>query len=364
MKILGVIFFDVVLAIFYQYLEIHNLFEYANEGQWAYVITMGAILIAPGTLELLHMTCEFYNGNLAGWREWWWWVGFCAFFPWSCIIWNLWHCCKGTKHFKRYEINARNKVLNSVAHLTKSPMQMIFQSTVLMLEWFQHDGFFHLTQPLILLVSLIQLAKHETDHYFFETSGKDVEATFKYVTVTRKFMFNIIHISVRVVTYALLASYLKIWMVIFFGLEIFALLVLAKITLKTKMKKNFLTSVSGIILPTGAFMSRDSFTTRDDAEARFTSFSRGNFFIYVTLVSAGLFAATLLISFYPEHIDCGNIPALSFDHGKQCPHHSPISELSKYLEPRQADMDHRFFFISTFGVGILSCIHFVMVWCE
>lgn len=50
MKILGVIFFDVVLAIFYQYLEIHNLFEYANEGQWAYVITMGAILIAPGTL--------------------------------------------------------------------------------------------------------------------------------------------------------------------------------------------------------------------------------------------------------------------------------------------------------------------------
>ena len=38
-------------------------------------------------------------------------------------------------------------------------------------------------------------------------------------------------------------------------------------------------------------------------------------------VSAGLFAATLLISFNPEHIDCGNIPALSFDHGKQCPHH-------------------------------------------
>ena len=50
MKILGVIFFDVVLPICGSYLEIHNLFEYANVGQWTYVITMCAILIVPGTL--------------------------------------------------------------------------------------------------------------------------------------------------------------------------------------------------------------------------------------------------------------------------------------------------------------------------
>lgn len=373
MQVLLRIFWDVLLPCLTLYLDVNLVIGFYTRGGNLYALATLCIMSIPGFLEFLNMTLSMINGEFAspdgkGWGTYWCWIVFATFYPVSTIIWHAYHLGKGMRHFNRFEVAARSAVLNSISQMTKAPLQMVLQTTVLMQEWYRHDGFYHIYQPVSIGVSLLFLAKHVSDHYFWVVSGKDLEARFSYREATKKCIFNIYHISVRVVCISLLCSYLKIWQVVFCGAMVLSLFILASSTMNTYVKKNFFTSFAGIVVPSGAFLSRETFLNRYVAEARFRRFARGNSLIFAVLTALAMFTCVMLIQFNPWDccpITCNNIPPLSYNHALDCPNQSPIKELSqKYLGPHQDDLDHRWLVLMFFPLGAAVILHVVLVWLE
>eukprot|EP00090_Calanus_glacialis_P035628 TRINITY_DN6077_c0_g1_i1.p1 TRINITY_DN6077_c0_g1~~TRINITY_DN6077_c0_g1_i1.p1 ORF type:complete len:392 (-),score=28.86 TRINITY_DN6077_c0_g1_i1:64-1182(-) len=365
--------FDVLFPILTIYMDMTMVIGFYTGGENLYALATLCIMLIPGFLEFLNSTMSMINGDFAGpdgkgWRTYVYWIGFSAVYPVSTIIWHVYHLSKGMRHFNRFEVAATSAVLNSISQMTKAPLQMVLQTTVLMLEWYHHNGFYHVYQPVSIGVSLLFLAKHETDHFFFEISGKDVNATFPYRKATKKFLFNLYHISVRVACISILCAYLKVWQVVFCAAMVASLFILASCTMNTYVKKNFFTSFAGIVVPSGAFLSRETFLNRYVAEARFRRFARGNALIFAVLTAVAMFTCMLLIQFNPGNccsITCDNIPPLSYNHAQDCPNQSPIKDLSKmYLAPHQDDLDHRWLVLMFLPLGAALIVHVVLVWLE
>merc|ERR1712110_440052 len=110
---------------------------------------------------------------------------------------------KGTTHFNTFDVKARSKIFNSLTSLTKSPGILILQCTILMLEWRNEEPFHRWNQFFSFIIHLIMCAKHETDHFCYEVSGKrSEEVKITYKKVTSKFLINIIQIFIRTSIYA------------------------------------------------------------------------------------------------------------------------------------------------------------------
>ena len=58
-------------------------------------------------------------------------------FPLSLIFWHCYQLSQGETNFKKFENVARSRVLNSLSVLTKSAVQVVLQTSILMITWHQ-----------------------------------------------------------------------------------------------------------------------------------------------------------------------------------------------------------------------------------
>ena len=64
--------------------------------------------------------------------------------------------------------------LNSLSVLTKSALQLMLQTTIVMITWDQDDIMLHIYRMVSVFFSVLVLAKSCTDHHYFESSGKNI----------------------------------------------------------------------------------------------------------------------------------------------------------------------------------------------
>jgi hypothetical protein len=231
----------------------------SNGHTWWGAATVVAVLL-PGALEFLSYTYYFLHGDLEGtWcqqlAEYLYWTLFSLFFPVSLVIWHIFHIAKGENHYHRYEILARARVLNSMSVLTKSALQLLLQTTIVMITWRYSSLPYHSYQLTSMVISSLILAKTCTDHHYFTASGKNVNVNVPYCEMITRIFFNLLHILLRGFILALLASYLHFFSLLLLFLMIVANLIVAPFVLKTSWNKHIMTAFSAIILP-NCFMAR------------------------------------------------------------------------------------------------------------
>ena len=260
-----------------------------------------------------------------------------ALFPVSLVIWHSYQFYKGENNFLKFENLARSRVLTSLSVLTKSSLQLVLQSTIVMITWnTDHEVPLIIFRLGSMVVSLLTIASAATSHHYFVSSGKRPEgkdsresaASFiiRYLSAERevklgrrmvRLVFNISHILIRAFVISLLASYLHFLTILFIFIMIISNYCLASLTVKSNDRsKHLLTAFGSVLLPK-CFVSRD--TLRDSpphyGARMFERFYRFNSVLFFIVFSVfGLITANVVIRWTDiNKFTCDNLPFLSDD---------------------------------------------------
>ena len=181
-------------------------------------------------------------------------------FPASLIIWHCYQLSQGEKNFIKFENVARSRVLNSLSVLTKSAVQLVLQTSVMMVTWHQHQDWLNLYRLWNVGLALLVLAGAATNHHYFVSRAKNIRADREVKVSLRllRFLFNIVHLLCRGFVISLLASYLHFLIIIFIFLMMITNFTIAFFTVQSlDASKHLLTAVGSVLLPK-CFVSRDS----------------------------------------------------------------------------------------------------------
>ena len=261
-----------------------------------------------------------------------------ALFPVSLVIWHSYQLYKGENNFLKFENLARSRVLTSLSVLTKSSLQLVLQTTIMMITWnTDHEVPLIIFRLGSMVVSLLTIANAATSHHYFVSSGKRTEGKdrresaasliTRYLSAERevqlgrrlaRLVFNISHILIRAFVISLLASYLHFLTILFIFIMIISNYCLALLTVKSNDRsKHLLTAFGSVLLPK-CFVSRD--TLRDTPPhygarmfERFYRFNSVLFFIVFSVL--GLITANVVIRWTDVNkFTSDNLPFLSNDH--------------------------------------------------
>jgi len=332
-------FFDIFLSPWKTFFEGLAVKEFLDGGHARYAAFTVFAMALPGLLGLLYylheffcgggMTkCKFFSGILQS-------LFFPVYLPLRLAYHLACHMCgpdKG-KRLNQWQVMAKTHALNNMAHLTKGPMQMIFQNAILMVLWFQQNSFNHVYQTLLIFFNVIMMAKTLTDNYFFVISGKNLSGEASYLHVGTKNVLNVTHILIQGFIVALMGAYLKAWSLVPGTLWILLNWAAAKCCLKTHWNKEVYTALAGLLAPT-AFISRHTISKRHTkATTMWRRYSRWNAVIFFIMVVLGviftdfLLLDNLILGIELHNIDCNHLPFLSYDAKLQCPANSTMPDL-------------------------------------
>ena len=138
-------------------------------------------------------------------------------------------------------------MLSSLGTLTKSACQLILQTSIMMVTWHLEDTktLLHVYRTANIIFSAMMLARSATINHYFVSSGKNVQGkvailkqknTKKYVSAEKlvkfskkfkRWVFNILHVSMRGFVISLLASYLQFFIIAILGLMVLSNYILA-----------------------------------------------------------------------------------------------------------------------------------------
>ena len=132
-------------------------------------------------LEMMVILYMYLHGNLPGTniqqlKEFLFWALLFGplLFPVSLIMWHSYQLYKGEQNFLKFENLARSRVLNSLSVLTKSALQLVLQTSIIMITWStEHDVWLRLYRIGSIVMSLLVIANAATGHHYFVSSGKD-----------------------------------------------------------------------------------------------------------------------------------------------------------------------------------------------
>jgi len=366
-----VLVYDVLLALIYIACDAYLIYFYLSEGhKWWAMATIAAVLL-PGLIEWLVYTYAFLKGDLSGTKcqqmwEYLLWSVFSLFYPLALVLWHLIQVCKGENNLNRYETMARSRILNSLSVLTKSAAQMVLQTTIMMITWYQKTLQYHIYLPVSAAIAVMMLANSCTSHHYFESSGKSITIInfVPYSQRTRRLLFNILHILCRGFILALLASYLHAYILVVFALMILANFISALCIIDTKWSKHFMTSFAAILLPT-CFVSREHIEDAGYGRRLFYRFYKVNALVFFTIAVSGLIAVNCFLH-YTDMLEynCSNLPFLSYNQSAACPEGSPLAGLSPPFDDI-LDPDHAWFHVigSSIVLG-LGIFHIILVFIE
>jgi len=317
----------VILPLVYLWSDSSLISELLHKDEWTYAYWMIGVYAIPGIVQALNWIITACMEETSC-REFWFWIIFSLFFPISIVIWNIGHAFAGPKHFDRYKVKARSKVLNSISTLTKSPLQLLIQITIVLLEWKKDDGFQHFYQTTSLVVHGIILTFHLTENYLFQVTGKGLEkiANVEFVqNIMRVTFCNMIYILARLLVFSFLLMYGRTPCFVSVGFVfVVSNFLLAWWTLRTKPYKNCFTAFAAIIVPGGIFFSRDTFQSRERTQEKFKTFSFWNSIIFLAIVTLALFVMLMIYIFVPDYykFTCDNIPP--FTYSTECKQNSLV----------------------------------------
>jgi len=370
-SIARVVFYDVFLALIYIASDAYLIYFYLSQGDiWWGSATIAAVCL-PGLLEWLVYTYSFLKGDLKGtscqqMSEYLLWSAFSIVFPFSLVIWHLVQICKGKNNLERYETVARSRILNSLSVLTKSAAQMVLQTTIMMITWYQKSLGYHIYLPISAALAVTMLANSCTSHHYFESSGKSLtsQSQVPYSRRTRRLFFNILHVITRGFILALLASYLHFFVLVLFALMVVANFISALYVIDTKWSKHFMTAFAAVLLPT-CFVSREHIEDAGYGRRLFYRFYKVNALVFFFLATAGLVAANCLLHYTDQlEFNCNNLPFLSYDSANNCPAKSALGGLSPPFEEVLNPIHAWFHTIGSSLVLGLAFLHVVLVFVE
>jgi len=314
-KAISLIVVHVILSLLYLGADIYTIVELYEHDLGIYAKWMIGNYLIPGFLEFIHWTWCLIIGECS-FGEWIYWTIFSIFFPFSVLIHNALHACRGPNHFNR--VKERVKVLNSIWAL-KSPLQIIVHMAVMLLQWRAETPLQRTSQLFSMVFHLAHLNWHMMEHYFFEASGKGQEDLFSFRLTIRLLFCNFFHIVFRCLVFAFWIMYLggsenPYFPTILVGLGVlFALInfVIARWTVKTTVLKHFFTCFAGIFLPGAVFFSKDNFNGKKNTMKMFSKFARWNAFVFFWIVVIG--NLILLGLYYDNHLTftCHTHPPLT-----------------------------------------------------
>ena len=184
-------------------------------------------------------------------------------FPASVIIWHGYQLSQGETNFMKFENVARSRVLNSLSVLTKSAVQLVLQTSIMMVTWqtwHKHQDWLHVYRLCNVGLALLVLSGAATNHHYFVSRAKNIRADREVKVSLRllRFLFNIVHLLCRGFVISLLASYLHFLIIIFIFLMMISNFTIAFFTVPSlDASKHLLTAVGSVLLPK-CFVSRDS----------------------------------------------------------------------------------------------------------
>jgi len=367
-----VFIFDVIIPLIHIGLDVNLIWHYFHvDDVWWGGATIGAVLL-PGALEFITYSYSFFNGDLQGtkshqFKEYVVWTLFSLFYPLALVLYHAYHLLiKGD--FRSYEVVARSRVLTGLSALTKSACQLMLQSSILMLTWGRQEDWNHGYQVASILVNAVMLAKSQADHFYFESSGKDIKVHASTWGMLSRLSFNFCHILVRGFTLCLLASYLQYLSPALLTTLLLANLATAWAIIDTEPIKHAWTAVAAVLTPT-CFISRDTIMAKKSADKtygkqlfdRFRLANAGVFFLVVSVV--GLISTNMVLRFSSiSKFDCENFPFLSFDEDLNCPVNSPFQDNPSILS---LPPPHSWFYlVGNIVVPLLGLIHIAAVYME
>ncbi len=236
------------------------------------------------------------------------------FFPITSILWHvklLWRTarCGQRAYQDRY---TKSAVLNCIHAFTSSAFQTVLQTTMLIVQWKDHDFEYHLIQLGHLLSSAVALAYHSSTHHFHAKSGKS-QAPHGGQIISGFFFFLYLYGS-RMVGLAFLAAYLKAYFLIIPAVLIVWNVVVAYFLIKTDNGKTWFTSVASITVPI-AFVSKEHLDAFNASLSKHTGnvFFRYHLFNQLGYTLVVCTAFSLLFHYIlPNNImsyTCNNVPS-------------------------------------------------------
>ena len=238
-------------------------------------------------------------------------------FPLSLIIWHSYQLSQGEANFMKFENVARSRVLNSLSVLTKSAVQVVLQTSIMMVTWHHHQAWLNVYRLCNVGLALIVLSGAATNHHYFVSRAKNIRAD-REVKLSRRFLrflFNILHLLCRGFVISLLASYLHFLIIIFICLMIITNFTIALFTVQSMdASKHLLTAVGSVLLPK-CFVSRDSLENKPVQYGakmfeRYYRLNSINFFLVFSVL--GLITANCVIRWTDINtFPCDVLPFLS-----------------------------------------------------
>ena len=223
--------------------------------------------------------------------------------------------------------------------MTKSALQIILQTSIMMITWTQESRTnVHVYRLLNVVFAVLVLASSATDHHYFVASGKNVKGSnslicfdkkYKlfllaehFVKITKRlkrFFINILHIAFRGFVVALLAVYLQFFIIVIMVIMILGNYIIASFVITTIDKsKNIWTSFASVLLPK-CFVSRESLEGKDSdfGSKMFENFYKKNSFLFLLVFGIiGVIVADVIIRFTDiNDFNCENLPFLSYIEG-------------------------------------------------
>ena len=238
-------------------------------------------------------------------------------FPLSLIIWHCYQLSQGESNFMKFENVARSRVLNSLSVLTKSAVQVVLQTSIMMLTWDQHQLWLNIYRLCNVVLALLVLSGAATNHHYFVSRAKNIQAArqVKFSRRLLRFAFNLVHLLCRGFVISLLASYLHFLIIIFICLMMITNFAIALFTLQSRdASKHLLTAVGSVLLPK-CFVCRDSLENKPAQYGpkmfeRYYRLNSINFFLVFSVL--GLITANCVIRWTDINtFPCSALPFLS-----------------------------------------------------
>ena len=217
----------------------------------------------------------------------------------------------------KFENVARSRVLNSLSVLTKSAVQLVLQTSIMMVTWHQQQDWLNVYRLTNVGLALLVQSGAATNHHYFVSRAKNIKADREVKLSLRllRFSFNIVHLLCRGFVISLLASYLHFLIIIFICLMMITNFAIALLTVKSKdSSKHLLTAVGSVLLPK-CFVSRDSLENKPAQYGakmfeRYYRLNSINFFLVFGVV--GLITANCVIRWTDINtFPCEVLPFLS-----------------------------------------------------
>lgn len=315
LKIISLIFVHVILQGYGLYTDGHLIYDLWSKDHRLYAVGMVCCYFAPGFIEIIHWIWTFCQGDCTP-LELLLWICFSLCFPVGVVVFNAFHACQGPTHFKK--VSAQVKIINSISTLTKSPMQMILQATVILMEWKGEDEFEHWNHLVSFTVHGCMFIFHMIEHYFFEVSGKGKQTFFYWRAVIQMPFFMAFHFLVRCLAISVFIMYLRAVVLAFFFVLAFGNFLIANYTLRTHWIKDIFTSFSGIFMPESAFFSRDDFKSSVETQKKFRTFAIWNSILFFASVFVTQMILAICFVCLPDlfSFDCDSHPP--FTENKEC----------------------------------------------